>query len=331
MTRNFHDDLWTETFRGKVVLVTGGGGYLGANLVALLRRSDCKIYRLSRQAREEGAVSGLAQVVDLVGDISDPRVWEECLKGVDFIFHLAAQTSTYVANADPVADQNVNVMPMLRLLESCRRQGMRPTVLFASTVTVAGIPERLPVNESHPDHPLTIYDLHKQMAELYLRWYAEQGFVRGVTLRLSNVYGPGPRSGSTDRGILNQMICRALAGESLIVYGAGNQLRDYVYVEDVARAFIAAAGHGELLNGRHFVIGSGEGKTIAEAMGVVASCAGAKTGKVVAVRHVSPPATLSPIEGRNFVADFGLFRKMTGWTPEYLLAEGVTRTMEEVI
>lgn len=329
MTRDRLGNMLAETFRGKTILITGGAGYLGSSLVALLSGVECNILRLSRQAAGRTQIAGRTRIHDLVGDVSEPLVWEQCLKGVDFIFHLAAQTSTYVANADPVADQTANVTPMLHLLETCRRQGMRPTVLFSSSVTVVGIPEQLPVAENCPDHPLTIYDLHKQMAEQYLRWYAEQGYVRGVTLRLSNVYGPGPRSGSTDRGILNQMIRRALAGEPLTVYGAGDQVRDYVYVEDVAQAFISAALHGEALNGKYFVIGSGEGHTIAEAMGMIAKCAEARTGKEVPVLHVNPPATQSPIEGRNFIADFGRFREMTGWRPECHLAEGIARTMEE--
>jgi nucleoside-diphosphate-sugar epimerase len=281
--------------------------------------------------REEGReeVKGAAGVIDVSGDIRDPEVWERNLEGVDFVFHLAAQTSTYQANDDPVADQAVNLMPMLHLLEACRRRGTRPTVCFASTVTVAGIPERLPVDETHPNHPLTVYDLHKQMAEQYLRWYAEQGAVRGVTLRLANVYGPGPRSSRSDRGILNQMMRRALAGEPLTVYGAGDQLRDYAYVEDVARAFIAAARHSEKLNGGCFVIGSGQGHTIAGAMGMIAERAAARTGIAVEVRHVAPPGSLSPIEQRNFIADPRRFCEATGWHARYSLAEGIDLTMEE--
>jgi nucleoside-diphosphate-sugar epimerase len=325
-----YDHLLYETFKGKGILVTGGTGYLGTNVVSLLSRTDCRIFRLGRQKAERTRVTGPAQIAELVGDISDPAVWQERLEGIDFIFHFAAQTSTYIADADPVADQNINVLPMLHLLEACRRRSSPPTVCFASTVTVAGIPERLPVDESHPDHPLTVYDLHKQMAEQYLRWYAEKGFVRGVTLRLSNVYGPGPRSGNADRGILNQMIRRALSGEPLTVYGAGDQIRDYVYAEDVARAFVAAARQAEELNGRYFVIGSGKGHTIAEAMGIIADCAEARTGKRVPVLHMDPPASLSAIEGRNFIADCGRFRQVTGWRPEYFLAEGISRTMEAI-
>jgi nucleoside-diphosphate-sugar epimerase len=319
-----------QFFQGKGILVTGGTGYLATALVDLLQEVDCRIVRMGRRDVGRQRMYGVAAVSDKIGDIRDPAVWESVLDGIDVVFHLAAQTSTYVANADPLADQAVNVLPMLRLLESCRRQGTKPVVCFASTVTVAGIPERLPVDEAHPDHPLTIYDLHKQMAEQYLRWYAEQGLVCGVTLRLPNVYGPGPRSSNPDRGILNQMILRALGGEPLTVYGSGEQLRDYLYIDDAARAFLAAAAHADALNGRYFVIGSGEGHTIAAALQLVAMRAKARTGRSVEVLSVEPPGVLSPIERRDFVADPHQFCAATGWRPRYSLPEGIDRTLEEL-
>ena len=328
LPRDRNDATPEAAFRGKGVLVTGGAGYLGSNLVSQLKDTDCRIIRLDRQEACWEPVNGAAQVTDLYGDVRDPSVWEKSLEGIDVIFHFAAQTSAYTADADPVADQAINVMPLLHLLEACRWRGTCPTVCFSSTVTVAGIPEVLPVNETHPDHPLTVYDLHKQMAEQYLRWYAEQELVRGVTLRLANVYGPGPRSSRSDRGILNQMMRRALAGESLTVYGAGDQIRDYVYVEDVARAFLAAARHSEALNGRSFVIGSGRGHSIADAMGMIAGHAAERTGAKVVVQHVAAPDTLSPIEKRHFVADSHRFREATGWQAACTLAEGIDRTLE---
>jgi nucleoside-diphosphate-sugar epimerase len=317
-------------FQGKNILVTGGAGYLGSGIIGLLTDIDCRIIRLGQRAEGRQAVAGICIVADVTGDIRDPGLWERCLDGVDIVFHLAAQTSTYVANADPIADQAVNVLPMLLLLETCRRHGMQPTVCFASTVTVAGIPEHLPVNETHPDHPLTVYDLHKRMAEQYLRWYAEQGLVRGVTLRLANVYGPGPCSSRTDRGILNQMIRRARDGEPLTVFGTGEQIRDYLYIEDAARAFLAAASHGDALSGQHFVIGSGEGHAIAAALELVAARAAVRTALPVEVQHVAPPGTLSPIEQRNFVADPQRFCAATGWRPFYPLREGIDRTLEDL-
>jgi nucleoside-diphosphate-sugar epimerase len=317
-----------DFFRGKSILVTGGTGYFASGIIALLRDVDCRIIRLGRriEGREKG--DGAAHIIDMTGDMCDSDIWDRCLDGIDVVFHLAAQTSIYVANADPLADHAVNVLPMLRLLEACRQQRLQPIVCFASTVTVAGIPACLPVDEAHPDHPMTVYDLHKQMAEQYLCWYSEQGFVRGVTLRLPNVYGPGPHSSSSDRGILNQMIRRALGGEPLTVYGLGEQLRDYLYIDDVARAFLAAAAHADALNGRHFVIGSGVGYSIAAALELVSARVAARTGQEVEVQHVAPPDGLSPIEQRNFVADPQRFCSVTGWRPCYSLSEGIDRTLE---
>ncbi len=221
---------------------------------------------------------------------------------------------------------------MLYLLEACRRLGKSPIILFSGTVTEAGIPSNLPVSESHPDNPVAVYDLHKLMAENYLKYFVSQDLVRGATLRLANVYGPGPRSSSADRGILNGMIAKALSGEPLTIYGEGKQLRDYVFVEDAARAFLLAVMSIEKTNGRHFVVGSGEGHTFVEAMTKVSEAVARKTGKTkVPLVHVDPPYPLSPIESRNFVADTTLLSSLTGWRARLSLDEGIDRTIEALL
>jgi nucleoside-diphosphate-sugar epimerase len=166
------------------------------------------------------------------------------------------------------------------------------------------------------------------MAENYLKYYVRQNIVKGAILRLANVYGPGPKSSRSDRGILNQMIRKALAGEPLTVYGTGDQIRDYVYVEDVALAFLKAACNIESVNGRHFVIGSGKGHTIAQAMSLVAERVALMTGISVPLKHVAPPPSLLPIESRNCVADTGLFSESTGWKANCMLTEGIDFTIK---
>jgi len=313
---------------GQRILVTGGAGYLATNLISLLSNADCHIIRLARPGALLVPMNSVAQIEDVTGDVRKRSTWEQVLVGTDIVFHFAAQTSAYVANKNPPADLDNNFMPMLHLLETCRQHGRQPIVLFASTVTVTGIPTRLPVDETHPDHPITIYDLHKLMAEQYLKWYASQRIVRGSILRLSNVYGPGPKSSRSDRGILNQMIHKALVGELLTVYKPGDCLRDYVYVEDVVQAFLAAVHHIEAVNGQHFIIGSGQGHTIDQAINLVADRVALKTGRLVTVKYIDPPSPQSPIEDRNFVADSRRFSQATGWRARYLLAEGIDRTVK---
>jgi len=310
------------------ILITGAAGYLASALVRLLGARDAQIVRLARPGSRLAPVQSPIPVIDTLGDIRDASIWNTITKDADTIFHFAGQTSATVSNRDPHADFEINVLPVLQLLETCRRQDFHPALLLASTVTISGIPRQLPVSESHPDDPLTVYDLHKLMAEHYLRYYTRQGVVRGVVLRLANVYGPGPRSSSADRGILNQMIKKALDGEELTVYGTGEQVRDYVYVDDVANAFVAAAGHITETSGRHFVIGSGKGCTITEAIQLVAARVKHRTGRQPVVKNTAPPARQLEIETRNFVADTSAFRGATGWKPRTDLTEGIDRTIE---
>ena len=313
---------------GARVVVTGAAGYVATRVIRLLAPGAGCVVRVDRPGAVFEPVA--ARVEDVAADVRDAEIWPRLIDRADVIFHFAAQTSVYTAAQDAAADARINVQPMLALLECCRRGGRRPTVIFSGTVTEAGLTERLPVDESAPDRPITVYDLHKLMAEQYLKHYVREGAVRGAVLRLANVYGPGPKSSSADRGILNLMIRKALAGEPLTVYGRGEFVRDYVYVEDVARAFVAAAGQADRVSGRHFVIGSGQGHTIAEALNLVADRAAIRTGKRVPVVHVDPPATLSPIEARNFVADSSAFAEATGWSPEVPLADGIDRTIESL-
>jgi nucleoside-diphosphate-sugar epimerase len=315
-------------YSGKNILVTGGMGYLATSLVALLRDIDCSVILLDVTDGSVMTAGGSATIQRVVGDVRERLVWEQMLDGIDVVFHFAAQTSAYAANQDPSSDLDINVMPMLHLLEVSRHRDVHPIVLFSSTVTIAGIPARLPVDETHPDSPLTIYDLHKLMAEQYLELYARLGIVKGAILRLANVYGPGPASSRSDRGVLNQMVRKAIAGESLTVYRPGDRLRDYVYVEDVALAFAQAACSIDRLNAEHFLIGSDQGHTLGEAIGLVAERVALRTGKLAPVVYVDPPAGLSPIEDRDFVADSHHFSRMTGWQARCSLVEGIDRTLE---
>jgi len=320
-----------RNFCNKNILITGGAGYLATNLIAQLSEIDCHIIRVDRPGAQFAPLAGKTTFCDIEADIRETVAWESLLDDIDLVFHFAAQTSVYVAEQDPQADLAINVIPILHLLETCRKKKLNPVVLFSGTVTEAGLTERLPVNEDCPDHPITVYDLHKWMAENYLKHYTRMGVISGVVLRLANVYGPGPKSSSADRGVLNMMIRKALQGQALTVYGDGKYLRDYVYVEDVAQAFLSAVANIDIVSGKHFVIGSGEGYTIMEAINLVADRVALKTGTRVPVVNITPPSLLSPIEFRHFVADTRKYTKSTGWTAKNSLIEGIDATIQAFI
>lgn len=323
------DELTLSYFKNKRILVTGASGYIATRLVNAIEYVDCTIIRLSRNKKLE-PIRSKAKIVDFNGDIRKKELWEEVLAGVDIIYHFAAQTSVYVAQDDAYADFQANVVPMLNLLETCRNKKLNPIVLFSGTVTQAGLVESLPVDETCNDMPITVYDMHKLIAENYLKYYCHERVVRGATLRLANVYGPGP-SGNAGRGVLNMMIQKALAGQELTIYGKGDCLRDYVYIDDVVAAFLTAAKNIDSVNGKHFIIASGQGCTLAQAINLVADQAAMRTEQRVEVTHIEPPSAMSPIEARNFVADTGLFERATGWRSKYSLIEGIGRMMDGTV
>ncbi len=338
------------TFQGKHILVTGASGFLATSLLRVLGSVDCRITCLSHrpmtEVRESKVVASKvaerfengpdpmtfskcsARVDCQTGSLDNRETWEHAVTGVDYVFHFAAQTSVRKAEENPEADFRNNVLPLLLLLESCRSQFCHPSILFAGSVTQAGVPSEELVDESLPDDPVSVYELHKLMAEKYLSFYSRQGVVSGVTLRLPNIYGPGPESSSADRGILNRMMKRAIAGEALTVYGNGKYLRDYLYIEDAVRAFLLAARNITAFSGQHFVTGTGRAYSIVDAFKMVAEKAKMKIGREVSVMHVDPPSPLHPVEKRSFVVDSSKFYEATGWTSSVSLGEGIDRTLD---
>lgn len=314
-------------FKDKRIVVTGAAGFIGSRLVEWLGDAECDVTPILRIKREPPA-SRKARTKDIIGDVRDKKLWKEIVRGADVVYHLAAQTSASVAQSDPESDLQHNVLPMLHLLDVCQRQGRTPSIIFASTVTICGFPDRLPVDETHPDRPTTIYDLHKKMAEDYLKHYVRRGWAVGTALRLANIYGPGPLPQKADRGVLNRMVTDALRGEPLAIYGSGDALRDYAYIDDIVSALLAAAVHVNKLNGEHFVIGTGQGHTVAHAIQMVAARVWAKTKTQAHVCHVDPPAGVPAIDARDFVADARRFREATGWECLVTLAVGLDRTIE---
>lgn len=307
----------------ETVLVTGAGGYVGAPLVEALVARGHRVRRASRRPLPPHA-SPL--VIDsLVGDTSSRTFWQKAIVGCTSIVHLAAQTSVYVANADPLRDAEVNLRPVYHLLDEAQRANLTPLVVLAGAATQVGLTETLPVDESVVDKPITTYDVHKLQAEQLLLAQHRTGAIRAACLRLANVYGPGPASSSPDRGILNMMVRRALREEDLTIYGTGEFTRDYVYIDDVVAAFVLVIEHAAAASGRYYVLGSGQGHTVAQAIQLVRTIA-ERRGKHPRVTHVPMPDTASPIESRNFVANSTALTNATGWRPRITLEEGVDRT-----
>jgi len=319
-------------YEGSTVLISGGAGFIGSALVDALSNICCQIILLLRPGRSFSTIpNASAKIVTVHGDIRKRQTWAGSLDGVDYVFHLAAQTSGYVANNDPLADLDANVVPVLEMMEACRQGGLKPAILYSGTVTEMGLPQRVPVDESAQDLPVTVYDIHKLTGEKYLQFYSREADIPAVTLRLANVYGPGRNVGSGDRGVLNLMVKNALNNKPLTVYGDGSNTRDYIFIDDVVSAFLVAGVRASDLKGSYYLIGSGEGTRIVDAFNLVADRVKHKTGISPAVEHIPSPDSLSSIEDRDFIADTSAFRSATSWAPQVPLAEGIDRIIEHLV
>ncbi len=264
------------------------------------------------------------------GDVSLRETWERVLPEVDYVFHLAAREYFYRSDYDPERDYRCNSLPILRLLETCRTQSLRPRIVFASSANLYGLAGQLPVNEDTRDDPLTLWAIHKLTSERYLRLYSEQFGIDSISLRLANVYGPTARWSTMDRVVLNRVVSMALDGKPLVMYTNRDCIRDYVYLEDVISALLAAGGCCGSAPRPVYVIGSGEGQSIAHTWQMIADRVSAYSGKTVSVEHDNS-VKIEPLERRNFVADTALFEDATGWQPGVTLARGIEATLRAMV
>lgn len=315
-------------YEKKKILVTGATGFLGTSLLSCLGDVECVIRVVSR--KEQPACHWRKVKIEFFkGDIRERNVWEEVLgDGVDIVFHFAAQTSSSVADADPYADFNVNTLPIIHLLNVCAEKKISPSVLFAGTASSFGITPSYPVNEGFESNPLTAYCRNKMLAERNLKMAVERGLVVGGSLRLPNLYGPGPDVGSSDRGVLNKVMAQALKGEAIKVFGQGEVMRDYFFVKDAAVAFLMAGMNAEKLGGEFYVVGSGVATSLTEAFHWIAERASKIIRRPVPVEFIKEPPDLPRVTRRNFSANYALFHSITGWAPLVSLEAGIDFTLD---
>jgi nucleoside-diphosphate-sugar epimerase len=319
-----------QAYRGRTILVTGGRGYIGSALTRSLADIDCRLILADQSPgaawRPEGQK---AEVVLRNGNVTAPQFWPAALPGVDYVFHLAAKEYFYRSDYAPEQDLKSNALPILRLLEACRGQSNRPQIVFASSANLFGIADTLPVNEDHRDDPLTMWAVHKLAAENYLRLYAQQFGIQSITLRLANVYGPTTRWSAMKRVVINKVIAKALKDATLVTYANRRCVRDYVYLDDVVSAFLLAGVCCGSTNNLVYVIGSGEGKSIADVWQLIANCVKSHLGKEVVIRS-DDAVKIEPLEMRNFVADTQRFQNATGWRCRTGLTQGIGITVRRI-
>jgi UDP-glucose 4-epimerase len=309
--------------RTRRILVTGGLGFIGSNLVRRLDALGDDVLVADMLLEGHGGhPHNLCDVSPRVRvrrcDLRDPAVLPELLEGRDLIFNLAAQTSHMGSMIDPMTDLSINATAQLQFLEGCRAIAPRARIVHTSTRQVYGEAIRLPVDESHPTVPLDVNGWNKLAGEGYHRLYHRVHGLRTTVLRLTNTYGPRMRIRDANQTFVGAWIGRVLRGEPFEVWG-GEQVRDLCHVDDAVDALLAAAAPA--LEGGVFNVGGACTVTLREVADALVRASGGHY-------RIRPfPAERRRIDIGDFQADDGLFRRLTGWRPGVGLDEGLRTTV----
>lgn len=312
-------------FAGKRVLVTGGLGFIGSNLVRALCGAGAKVTVLDALIPQHGGdpynlagVEGEPRVV--IANLLDVEALAPTVAGQDFIFHLAGQVSHGDSMRDPELDLAVNCTATIKLLETCRYHNPSAVVVHTSTRQVYGRPQRLPVDESHPIDPVDVNGINKLASEYYHLLYHRAYDLKTVVLRLTNTYGPRQQIKNERQGMTGVFLYRALRGQPLRLFGTGQQLRDFNYVDDVVDALCAAALHPACF-GRIYNLGANQRHSLLD------FCALLKKLCRVEYEVVPFPADRKLIDIGDYYGSFELFRAATGWQPRVELEQGLERSV----
>jgi len=300
------------------ILVTGGAGFIGSHVVDAYISMGHEVVVVDDLST--GRAENLNPGVKFFRlDIRDPGLIEvfQSFKP-QVVNHHAAQIDVRRSMEDPVFDAEVNIVGTLRVLECSRRFSVGKVVLASTGGAIYGEPKYLPADEDHPVSPMSSYGIGKYAAEHFCRMYSEQRAMSCVVLRYANVYGPR-QDPLGEAGVVAIFTNSMLKGKTPTIYGDGTQVRDFVYVDDVARASVLALEHSP---SRPINIGTGAGTTVNALYQALADLIG----------FTVPPVYAAPRPGEvhTMYLDCRRSREELGWQPAVGLTEGLRRTVQSL-
>ena len=315
-----------EFYRGRSVMITGGLGFIGSNLARQLVAIGADVLLVDSLVPDYGGnlfnIDGIADRVRVnVADVRQQTTMNYLVRDRDVIFNLAGQVSHIDSMRDPYTDLEINCRGQLTVLEACRNHNPAVKVVFAGTRQVYGRPRSLPVDETHLVQPTDVNGINKAAGEYYHLVYNNVFGVRACSLRLTNVYGPRQLIKHNRQGFIGWFIRLAVENKTIQIYGDGSQLRDFVYVDDAADAFLRA-GASDSCNGEVFNIGGDRPVSHRELTTLLVERAGSG-----AVRYTDWPPEMKAIDIGSFYADSTKFTRTTGWAPTVTLSDGLARTV----
>ncbi len=299
------------------VMVTGGAGFIGSHIVdGLIEEGNEVVIVDDLSTGNESNINPKARFYKL--DIKDSGL-ESIFKEerLDYICHQAAQKDVRVSVADPIYDAKINILGTINILQNCIKYNARKIVFASTGGAIYGEQDIFPAPETHPTRPISPYGITKLVAEHYMYYYKTVHGLDYVSLRYANVYGPR-QDPHGEAGVVAIFIQKMLRGEHPIINGDGEQTRDFVYVEDVARANILAIKNAT--SESIFNIGTGIEISVNRIFNHLRDIVNPN------IEEKHGPAKAG--EQQRSVIDFSKAKKMLSWEPEVLLNNGLIKTYE---
>jgi UDP-glucose 4-epimerase len=293
-------------------LVLGGRGFIGSRVVTRLLE---KKWKVTVFARKKGAVAPAfpADVTLIEGDFLSEKSLADALNGCDVCVHAITSTSPQSANEDPLYDVQSNLLPTINLLRLISESSVKK-LIFISSGGAYGNPRYSPIDESHPTNPIGSYGITKLAIEHYLAMYDSLNQLNYKILRVANPFGPGQKIDS-QQGAVGIFMAKILRDEPVTIWGDGSAVRDYLYVDDVASAIVAAVEYDGPV--KTFNIGSGSGQSLIDTV-----------RSIERVTHKRATINFEPLRSFDVVAnilDVSLARRELDWEPQTSFHDGLKK------
>ncbi|MBI4996378.1 MAG: NAD-dependent epimerase/dehydratase family protein [Rhodocyclales bacterium] len=294
------------------ILVIGGAGFLGSAIVKASVEAGHAVRVYTRPTRSLERLEPLLDRIEVVhGDFLDDHAVGQSLQGIDAVVHALSTTFPKTVIASAAYDVMSNLLPTIRLVDLCIKNGVHNLTYLSSGGTIYGEARYLPIDEEHPRDPISLYGVSKLTIENYLHFIASVQPLVVKTLRISNPYGPSQNIFGV-QGIVGVALGCLRSGRPFQLYGDGENVRDYIHVDDVARAVVSAIGQDEsvVMN-----IGTGKGTSINELIAIIESLARRK----LTIARIPDRG----IDVKRNVLDSSRARTRLGWSPQIELADGL--------
>lgn len=303
---------------GKNIVVTGGLGFIGSHIVdELVKNNNVRVIDNLSSGKITNLNEPDSDNLELIKEDLNDVDLDEILNGADYVFHLAALASVPESVEKPLFSNAVNLDGTLKLLVACKNNNVKK-VVFSSSAAVYGQNPNMPLKESEPYMPTSPYAVQKASSELYLKAFHESYGLNAVSLRYFNVFGPKQNINSSYAAVIPNFISALLTGKRPIIYGDGQQTRDFIYVKDIVKANILAceSNYNGVVN-----IASGKGLSVNQLYSIIKEVLGSDVDPVYEEERIGDIkhsiADISNQSSINFRADSSLFKSQLEETVEW--------------